>query len=384
MAQIVLALSNSNEPAAQYQQLLLELVSLQKALDHLEKLRWRQSNGDEESRPSVQYPSNEALDSIKFAALACRRPLEAILNKIQKYKKTLGGESGVDDERAGLDDDDREVAKMGFNLKTKMGCAARKIQWEFTMKAEVQRLQSYLNLHVSTINMLLAEYGLETMELESTASRETHDKLRDMIDCTQKSIERVSANLDARTALVERTSNDVEKLLGAVTEWSAPWKAITNMVSAIWEGSLTSTLISYHLTRSSVSTHKMHTVLLDIKESVLDVRWTYFQAPIQVEDALGYKFPVPSEYDFSLLQEITQHRFQDESEVAFLINQGEYELSYATNSTQILSSNARMRPGSQVIMAVILNSEVESKEVCPMPKCPSSEIKSALGGGYKW
>jgi hypothetical protein len=46
----------------------------------------------------------------------------------------------------------------------------------------------------------------------------------------------------------------------------------------------------------------MHTLLIQIKASILDVRWMYFQAPLQIEDALGVKFPVPSEYDFRMLQ----------------------------------------------------------------------------------
>jgi hypothetical protein len=59
----------------------------------------------------------------------------------------------------------------------------------------------------------------------------------------------------------------------------------------------------------SVSTRQIHTLLVEMKTSTLDVRWTYFQAPLQIEDALGVKFPVPSEYDFRMLQIIIKGRY---------------------------------------------------------------------------
>lgn len=124
-------------------------------------------------------------------------------------------------------------------------------------------------------------------------------------------------------------------------------------------------------------------MLLDIKGSVVDVRWTWFQAPLQVEDTLGNKFPVPSEYDFSLLQDIIRHRFQDGGQVSALVRQGDYELSYARDSRQILTDDSRLRPGSQIIMAVIAVAAVDNGS-CPMPSCGSTETEAVPGGGYRW
>jgi hypothetical protein len=103
-----------------------------------------------------------------------------------------------------------------------------------------------------------------------------------------------------------------------------------------------------------------------------------------VEDALGYKFLVPSEYDFSLLQVIIQHRFQEDGEVGALVHKGDYELSYANNSDQILCATGRMKPGSHVVMAIILENGVANRNICPLPRCASKDIDSATGGGYKW
>src|ERR1700722_1152589 len=80
VAQIISALNDSRGSAVEYQQLFAELRSLQKALDHLNKLSTRNER------------DAKTLDSIKFAAAACRCPLEAFQKKIKKYHRYLGGD----------------------------------------------------------------------------------------------------------------------------------------------------------------------------------------------------------------------------------------------------------------------------------------------------
>jgi len=67
--------------------------------------------------------------------------------------------------------------------------------------------------------------------------------------------------------------------------------------------------------KSSVSTQQIYGVVLEIRGSLAtpNAKWTFFQAPFIVEDALGFKFPVPSEYDFELLNAIIKHRFLEGS-----------------------------------------------------------------------
>jgi hypothetical protein len=142
--------------------------------------------------------------------------------------------------------------------------------------------------------------------------------------------------------------------------------------------------ISILLSCNRDSTHQIYGLLLEIKGSMLDVRWTYFQAPLQVEDAMGRKFPVPSEYDFSLLQAIIQHRFRDNGTVALMVQKGDYELSYAKQRNRVLSANTGIRPGSQIVMAVILEEKAVRAHTCPIQICGSIEVKASLGGGYRW
>jgi hypothetical protein len=83
-------------------------------------------------------------------------------------------------------------------------------------------------------------------------------------------------------------------------------------------------------------------VVLEIKGSLAtaDTRWTFFQAPLLVEDALGFKFPVPSEYDYELLNAIIKHRFL-EGPGSLEIKAGNYELFNTKNSKQVTSAAAR-------------------------------------------
>jgi hypothetical protein len=76
VAKIISALNDSRGSAVGYPQLFAELRSLQKALDHLNKLS---TCGGRDVKP---------LDSIKFATAACRRPLEAFQKKFEKYSTT--------------------------------------------------------------------------------------------------------------------------------------------------------------------------------------------------------------------------------------------------------------------------------------------------------
>lgn len=116
-----------------------------------------------------------------------------------------------------------------------------------------------------------------------------------------------------------------------------------------------------------------------------DCRWTFFQDPVTVEDALGRKFPVPSEYDFALLDQIIQHKFRTgpgADEVAL----GDYQLMESRRRSVVLSAESRLRPGSAITMAILVGKPpgVLNDHSCPMPRCESTETNSVPGGGRVW
>ena len=114
-----------------------------------------------------------------------------------------------------------------------------------------------------------------------------------------------------------------------------------------------------------------------------DTRWSFFQAPSVIEDALGYKFPVPSEYDFDLMDAVIKQKFKA-GPGSLEVEAGNYEYFNAKNSNDVLSRNSRMFPGTAITMAVLVIYPTLTDAVCPMPKCGSKETTEASGGCRIW
>lgn len=125
-------------------------------------------------------------------------------------------------------------------------------------------------------------------------------------------------------------------------------------------------------------------MIVEIKDSLTgpDTRWSFFQAPLAVEDALGFRFPVPSEYDFSLLEAVIRQRFKD-GPGSWEVRAGNYEYFQTTNSNRVFSDSTRLLPGSSITMAIIVTSPALD-EVCPMPRCESIQTTKCSGGGRTW
>lgn len=318
----------------EYQELVRELESLQQALSHVDKLQLGDS-------------SQTHLDSIKYAALSCRRPLEQFLTKIKKYDKSLG----VWSERGPLKS------------------ATDKLKWAYGQKDEIRKLQSYLNVHVGTINILLAEHGLEMMNIDSKKAEADQLHIRERLEDTRNVIYRIKNSVAAQAFAVQTTHTMLSKLFQMVSgEFMTSWKSFGEMVAKV-----------------CVSTQQIYTVVLEIKGSLAlgDTRWTYFQAPLIVEDALGFKFPVPSEYDYDLLDKIVRHRFI-EGPGALEVEAGNYELFNSKNSRQIITAKVRLLPGTSITMAILISPLETFDEHCPMPRCRSTRTTDAPGGGRLW
>jgi hypothetical protein len=117
--------------------------------------------------------------------------------------------------------------------------------------------------------------------------------------------------------------------------------------------------------------------------TTVDTRWTYFQAPYRVEDALGRVFPVPSEYDYGALESIIRYKFR-EGAGASDISLGNYELFKTNKRSETITGASYLKPGTEIMMAVILATPNPSEGSCPMPQCGSLQILSCPGGGLEW
>ncbi|KAE8446484.1 hypothetical protein EG329_011947 [Mollisiaceae sp. DMI_Dod_QoI] len=333
IADISRCLADSGGSKDDYQELLRELESLQHALKHLDKLQ-------------IDDSSSANLDSIKYAALSCRRPLENFLSKIKKYDKALGM----------------------WSKEGRLKSAANKVRWAYGQKDEIRKLQGYLNIHVGTINILLAEHGLEMMNLASEKVEADHLRIRERLDDTRSIVNWIKDSVSAQATAVKFTNSMLSRVFDVITgDFRLSFKSLETMVEKV-----------------CVSTQQIYGVVLEIKGSLAlgDTRWTFFQAPLLVEDALGFRFPVPSEYDYALLDTIIRHRFLD-GPGSFDVELGNYELFKTNDSKKVLSSKERLLPGTSITMAILVSKPELTDDICPMPLCRSNRSTAVLGGGRR-
>ena len=156
-----------------------------------------------------------------------------------------------------------------------------------------------------------------------------------------------------------------------------------------WDARIFSSYTNFNA-QSSVSTQQIYTIVLELKSNVLgiDTRFTYFQAPVKVEDALGRVFPFSSECSIEALDAEIRSRFQ-KGPGKIEVMAGDFELFNAKNADQVLtlSDGNRLLPGMSINMAIVLEKdekEFAEGDKCPMPRCNSRAFVEAIGGGRTW
>lgn len=127
--------------------------------------------------------------------------------------------------------------------------------------------------------------------------------------------------------------------------------------------------------------------MLELKASVLsiDARFTFFQAPVRVEDALGRVFPFPSECSIEALDAEIKARFKEGPGKAEVLA-GNFEIFNAKNADQIITISGRsvLVPKMSINMAIVLEKEFAEGDKCPMPHCASRTFVEAVVGGKTW
>jgi hypothetical protein len=196
---IVSSLKDVGGSKSEYQALILELECLQKILIRLDLLTADQ--------PSL------ALESIKYAALSCRRPLEDFLGKIRKFEHSLGPWTKEGAIRSTVD----------------------KIRFAFGPKDDIQRFYSYLHVHVETINILLSEHGLAKLDALSTKADLYKNELLDKIDTSHSDLAKVKYNTSIQTTSMLRTESLLSRLFAVVNgDIASSLASLESMVSEGW------------------------------------------------------------------------------------------------------------------------------------------------------
>jgi len=118
---IGIELKKNPESARDYQDLLVDLEALDRALKQLQCIR----PAEHELR---------GLEAIRALALTCQRPLEEFLAKIEKFNGSLGSWNASSNGFRGIQ---------------------RRLQWSLKYKDDVVLLRSKLAPNISTITILL-------------------------------------------------------------------------------------------------------------------------------------------------------------------------------------------------------------------------------------
>ena len=133
----------------------------------------------------------------------------------------------------------------------------------------------------------------------------------------------------------------------------------------------------------SMSTQEIYAVMLEIRSSTrgIDTRFTFFQDPVRVEDALGRVFAFPSELSIEALNAEIKTRMKEYPWNSF-VEDGDFEIFNAKNANEVLSISGRhtLRPGMSVNMAVVEKDCIHTNKH-PTPRYSSTFLMEAVGGG---
>jgi hypothetical protein len=369
LIEVFSSLKDSGGSRSEYQELVRELSGLKIALQHIENLVTRDNT------------LSPRLVELKSIALACRVPLEEFISKVKNYEKSLGSETPKR----------RKIVKD----------TTRKILW-LGMKADIHKLQHYLNTHIGTINVLLAEFQLEYLNLASEQASSNKQEMQSHLRTIQDAIEatRTTALLEKQVieSHIKTIRDEIKAAASKITDATAVVECSiaavqynTSLLQRILgvlqrDSTLLPTPLVNILSNVRTTTAQIYTIVLEIRSSLTgpDPRFSWFQVPVKVEDALGRIFPVPSEYSFSELECIIRMKFAN-SPGYDEVMAGNYELSNRKNSKHVLSDDGSVSllPGMSIVMAIIVDQVPLIHSICPMPKCGSIDTAVAEGGGRK-
>ena len=126
---IGLELKKNPESASDYQHLLIELESLDRALKQLQRIK-------------PAHHELGRLEGIRALATTCQRPLEEFLAKIEKFEEHLGS----------------------WRVKgNPLSRFSRRLQWSIKYKEDVEELRAKLAPNIATITILLMTQTTDTL-----------------------------------------------------------------------------------------------------------------------------------------------------------------------------------------------------------------------------
>ncbi|PMD29355.1 hypothetical protein L207DRAFT_445554 [Hyaloscypha variabilis F] len=318
---IISSVNNIGGSRDNFQELQTELEGLRRALHEISQLA---------SQPG-QIPEIVAL---KFAACLCEDTLKRFFEKIKPFDEALG---------------------LGTKVP-KLRVAPRMVRWELLVKKDIPEFRCYLVAHVGSLNLRLNTALLKAASTAASRSSQSHIQQLQATELVNEKVTTQSSTIYSKIEKSRETVPRLEQLLGVAGN---VWKSQRDLLDMF--GKALETL------------------------PPPDLRYTWAQAPVKFEDALGRILPVPSEYDWDKLEAIIHAQFK-KGPGYDKVRSNEYELYTGTDTMVVDVAPIKFSlfcpfPGMSIKMAFIIG-QYAGSERCPRVGCLSKSF-SKVGRGQR-
>ena len=183
IARVVTALKDTGGASSEYQILIQELQHLQLLLEQLKDLK-----------PSAS--SLNHVNAVRGLALTFKLPLSEFLQKIERYKSSLGVVSS----------------------RRQWVGAPRKAQWTLFMPEEISKMRAMITMKIVTVSLLLTmpiKYAIYDMLYDSTLTfiSESISKIETTVQRTTPLLEDTNQKATETKNLLLQTSEEQRKML---------------------------------------------------------------------------------------------------------------------------------------------------------------------------
>ncbi|KAI9836029.1 MAG: hypothetical protein M1819_001640 [Sarea resinae] len=355
IAKICKALKTAGGAAAEYQQAIIELRSLEQVLRQLDRLEPTEGN-------------IEHVNAIRCMALACRLPLLDFLAKLEKYDGSLTLSAP-------------RLSSTSLRHKAK---------WAVSLAENVEKLRALVAGKVVSINLLLSTHSMQILSKMESRSRQEHKDLmakvveyRDNSHRERRQIQMIASEVaDVRSGLTSR----FDRMSATV---SATQSSVLGLQSI---GNRVATFIATFpseirdLLRSIVGTNiTMYRVLLQLQQGIAKSPTSLLQSNIKFEDALGRKRELPYEYfrHWQPFESFLLVDFRDLPGETKVIG-GKYHILDSRRQGALVSRDTWSQsifPGAQLSMSMILSILGRKEGYCPRPGCSGQQVTSEQASG---
>ncbi len=101
-------------------------------------------------------------------------------------------------------------------------------------KDEIRKLPNYLNIHVGTINVLLAEHGLKKMDCATSKTDSENLQIRQRLDGNRNLLQSIKDNVTAQGQVIRNMHTMLATLFEMIGGELKSWLSLSETVALVW------------------------------------------------------------------------------------------------------------------------------------------------------